>query len=79
MIAQVATTYSISPLQAARELDEDPEQLAIACMPLIGYARAKAAFDQAKGDPGKLEAWEGSETMALVERNTFERLKRERG
>lgn len=78
MIAQVAQTYSISPLQAAHELDNDPEQLALVCIPLLEYGRAKAAFDAAGGDPDKLKAWEGSRIMERVQENTMETLRRRR-
>lgn len=59
------------PSVAARDLDRDPEQLSLACIPLLRYAEAKAEFDAAKDDKA-LERWKGSSLMAGVRKNTFE-------
>jgi hypothetical protein len=54
----------------ARDLDEDPEQLALLCLPLFRYAEAKSAFDRSKADDD-LAAWNGSKVMDDVVRNTL--------
>lgn len=59
------------PSVAARDLDRDPEQLSLICIPLLRYAEAKAEFDAAKDDKA-LERWKGSTVMEAVRRNTFE-------
>ena len=59
------------PSVAARDLDRDPEQLSLTCIPLLRYAEAKAEFDAAKDDKS-LERWKGSSLMASVRKNTFE-------
>ena len=56
-------------------MDEDPENLNLSCMVLLQYARAKGAFDDAKGDPEKLKAYEGDPLMKKVERLTFDKHK----
>jgi hypothetical protein len=70
-VANVAKAFGISPTQAARELDEDPEQTALSCLFLLNYARAKNAYDQVKGDPKKLRGW-SPDTLAEVTKNRFE-------
>ncbi len=54
----------------ARDLDEDPEQLALQCIPLFRYAEAKSAFDRSKSDDD-LAAWKGSPVMDSVVKNTM--------
>lgn len=67
----VAESWGVSPLQAARELDDDPEQLALVCIPLLRYAEAKRALDGAKTeDDAALKAWKGSPLMEAVKQNT---------
>lgn len=65
------------PSVVARDLDRDPEQLALACLPLLRYAEAKAEFDHAKDDKD-LERWKGSTIMDSVRKNTFELTKERR-
>jgi hypothetical protein len=60
----------------ARDLDEDPEQLALLCLPLFRYAEAKSALDRSKADDD-LAGWKGSKVMDEVWTNTV-RLKKER-
>lgn len=59
------------PSVVARDLDRDPEQLSLICLPLLRYAEAKAEFDHAKDDK-QLERWRGSSVMDAVKKNTFE-------
>jgi hypothetical protein len=61
----------------ARDLDNDPEQLSIQCLPLLRYSEAKNAFDNAK-DEDDLKAWKGSSMMKSVKRNTFDLAKERR-
>jgi len=51
---------------------EDAGGLTIACLPLLSYARCKGEWDAYSGDSEKMSHWKGSETLGLVERNTFE-------
>ena len=74
-MARVAETFHISPYQAAREIDRDPADLNIQALMLLEYARAKSAFESAKGDPDKLKGWEGHPMMDKVTHNVFERQK----
>ena len=68
MVAVIAESFHVLPSEVARDLDEDPEQLSLLCIPLLKYAEAKRAFDAAK-DPKDLEPWRTSVMMALVKRN----------
>lgn len=69
-IAVAAEAWHVTPQQIARELDRDPEQLALVCIPLLRYAEAKRALDGAKNDKDPmLKAWEGSPLMESVKRN----------
>lgn len=56
----------------ARDLDEDPERLALACLPLLRYAEAFHAF-QAAGESSNpeqsLDPWKSSPTMDAVKVN----------
>lgn len=62
------------PSVVARELDDDPEQLAVICPEISQYVKAKAAFDS--NDDAQEKAWEGSELMLLVRKHTKEWLAR---
>lgn len=55
----------------ARDLDEDPEQLSLLAIQVLGYGQAKAEYDAAEGDDKKLKHWKGSDIMATVRDNTF--------
>ena len=68
----MANSYHVLPSQAARDLDNDPEQLSLVCLTLLNYADAKRAFDQAKDKTRDLAAWKDSNLMPHVERNTFD-------
>jgi hypothetical protein len=65
----------VLPSVAARDLDEDPERLAITAMTLLAYSQAKAAYDAADGDDKKLEPWKDSNVMRRVKDNTFAAMK----
>jgi len=53
----------------ARALDSDPEQLDLACLPLLRYSEAFGAYR--RGRKSELKAWEGSAMMAQVQENDF--------
>lgn len=67
-MAVIAEAFHVLPSTVARDLDDDPEQISLLCLPLLSYARAKHAFDVAK-DQKDLEPWAKSMDMALVRRN----------
>jgi len=67
----VAEAFHVLPSVVARDLDRDPEQLSLICIPLLRYAEAKADFDRAK-DEKDLARWKGSKLMGSVKKNTFE-------
>jgi hypothetical protein len=64
----------VLPSVVARELDDDPEHLAIICLQLTHYARAKVAFDNDGDEASK--AWRNDPMMLLVRRHTKEWLAR---
>ncbi len=70
-VALVAKEFAVLPSVAARAIDRDPMHYNLACLHLLRYGDAKAAFDKAK-TPKALEAWRGSEVMAAVKRNAAE-------
>lgn len=70
MIAVIADQFHVTPFQAARDLDDDPERLSIICTQMLRYAEAKRAFDSAK-KADDLKPWRDSLAMREVERNTF--------
>lgn len=70
-MAQVAKTFGLSPLQAARDLDEDSEGVISGSLELLGYASIKSAYDEAKGDPKKLKHVP-SNLIATVTKNKFD-------
>jgi hypothetical protein len=72
MVSRVCEGFSCLPGQAKRELDNDPERLALQILDVRGYMAAKQAFDHAKDKVDELRAWEGSAHMTLVETHTFE-------
>ncbi len=59
----------------ANELDEDPERVALLCIPLLRYAEAHAAYRRANAD--ELKAWQGSPMMARVQANDIAQIGRE--
>jgi hypothetical protein len=69
-ITVAAEHWHVLPSVAARDLDDDPQQLALVCRTLSIYAQAKAAFDTATDD-SQLEAWKSSELMTQVQANAF--------
>lgn len=71
-IARVAETFHVLPSQVARALDDDPEQLDIVCMGLLGYASVKAQFDQAGNDDSSIKHLEDHPFMLAVRKNTFD-------
>lgn len=70
-MATVAKAFNLSPLQAARDLDEDPDLTILGCLELLGYANVKAAVEQVKGDPKRLRGLP-SDLVATVTKNTFD-------
>lgn len=71
MVAVAAERFHVSPYAMARELDDDPEQLAFVAMQLLGYAEAKSAWDHAKDKTKLDEVWGDSKAMRQVEANVF--------
>jgi hypothetical protein len=71
VVACVAKEFGISPVRAARDLDEDTEQTVLGCLALLGYANAKRAYDAVKGDPKKLRGF-SEDTVATVTKNTYD-------
>jgi len=69
-VALVSDHYKVLPSQAAAELDNDPERLALTCRDLTLYAQAKAAYDAARSEEA-LEPWAGSKMMDRVKENAF--------
>jgi hypothetical protein len=65
----------VLPTVAARDLDEDPERLSLVALSLLAYSQAKGAYDAARGDEKKLEAWKDSNTMRRVKDNSFAAMK----
>jgi hypothetical protein len=63
-VSVVAEEYGLSPVRAAWELDSDPEQLAIAILPLRRYAEAWNAWKRADAD--ELKAWRKDPMMDRV-------------
>lgn len=58
------------PHVAARALREDPERLALTCIPLLRFAEAHAAHKRA--NKTELSTWRGNQMMELVEQLSFE-------
>lgn len=71
IISQIAEAYHVLPRQAAEDLDSDPEQLSLKCLPLIRYAEAKHA-EEHQQDESEMKAWRGSQMMKLVLENKFQ-------
>lgn len=70
----------VTPRMAARELDTDPEHLALDVMDVRQYLACKQAYDESPdpGDP-KLDPWRDSWLLSLVEKHTFESVKGRKG
>lgn len=78
--ATVGKEFGVLPSAVARDLDDDPEQLSLLCLPLLRYAEAWAAYRRA--NKAELKAWRGSAMMRKVEEIDFaiaEEQMRERG
>lgn len=73
-MARVAEAWGVTPRMAARELDSDPEQLSLVCIPLLEYARAHHALHHGKGEEA-LAPWKGTVILKHLKRNAS--LKRE--
>lgn len=65
----MAKEFGVLPAVVARDLDRDPEQLSLLCLPLLRYAEAHAAYRRA--NKTELKAWKNSEMMRQVERIDF--------
>lgn len=75
--ACVAKAFGVLPSQAARDLDNDPDRVSLACLKLLRYSEAKEVYDS--NDPRAISAWEGSRMMELVKEIDFERTAEELG
>jgi len=66
----VADQFKQPPTEVARDLDDDPERMAMQCVMLLRYAEAKRVFENASAkDLQKLKG--SSKMMQLVEDITF--------
>jgi hypothetical protein len=65
MVALIAERFHVLPSQAARELENDPTQLAIYCIELLSYAEMHSAAKNAK-DEHSLDRWRGNDLMERV-------------
>lgn len=72
LIATIASEFHQLPSAVARDLENDPDRLSVEVLPLLRYADAKHAWDAAKGNSKKLEAWKDSKLMDQVRLNTNE-------
>jgi hypothetical protein len=77
MVSAVAREYGITPRQAAEEIDGDPDQLAIAIMPLRRYAEAYEAWR--RGRKAELKEWADNPMMEQVKKNDFAEAEAELG
>lgn len=71
-VGRVCQGFNCLPSAAIRELENDPDQLAMLVLDLRGYEMAKRAFDRATDKVDGLKAWQGDPYMTLVETFTFE-------
>lgn len=67
----IAETFGVLPSAVAYDLENDPEQYSLVCLPMLRYAEAKAAYERAK-DPKDLASWRNSNVMDMVTKNAFE-------
>lgn len=68
-MALVAESWGVLPSVAARDLDADPEQLSLVCIPLLEYARAYRALQNGRDDKA-LDPWKGTSVLKHLKRNT---------
>jgi len=68
--ARIAETFHQMPTVVARDLDNDPAQLSLACLSVLQYAEAYAAEKRAKSDDD-MKPWKGSRVMETVLKNKF--------
>lgn len=79
VISRICEEFGLSPLQAQRELDLDPEHLALDIIEVRSYMRCKHAYDGATdGADDKLDPWRDTPTLEMVMENTHA-LYKERG
>lgn len=71
-VARVAEAFHVLPAAAARSLDDDPGQMDLVCLELLGYASIKDAFDRAGNDDKSLEHLKDHPHMLTVRRNSFD-------
>jgi len=69
-VTVAAGHWGVLPSVAARDLDDDPEQLALVCRALDLYSELKRTFDQADSED-ELKRYADSELMAQVKENSF--------
>ena len=74
MVALIADKFHVLPAVVAHDLDSDPEQLSLSCLSFLSYANAKSIFDEAMkaGDHKTLDAYQDSDLMSRVRRNTLD-------
>jgi hypothetical protein len=70
--SRVCEGFHCLPSAAERELENDPDQLALLILDIRGYMAAKHAFDNAVDKVDGLKGWAGNPYMTLVETITFE-------
>ncbi len=73
-IAQVAKEYHVLPAVAARDLDEDPEQLSLVCLSLLNYGVGYNVYRAAnkRQIEGFRKSPQGDRLMTLVQDIAFE-------
>lgn len=73
VIGRYCAAFHCTPLQAIRDIDNDPDQLGLMILDFRGFEAAKQALDAwARNPAGDLAAWADSPYMALVQEFTIE-------
>lgn len=72
LLSRVCEEFGCLPQAAARELECDPDHLALQILDLRGYIRAKRTFDGARDKTALGEGWDENPYSPLVERHTLE-------
>ena len=71
LVGQVAQTYGVLPRVAERDLESDPEQLSLLCIPVMRYAEAFHAYRSA--NKARIAQWGSDPLMAEVTEREFVR------
>lgn len=68
LVTMVAKEFGVTPYQAAKDLDRDPELLSLRALNFLRYQECKSAFDNAKSAES-LAPWEGTAILKAVKKN----------